>query len=133
MVNQLMAAIHLLAMGEAFALGTRCGADPELLYETIKASSGYSKMMDLRLPGFLLASSFTPGFKLDLMKKDVNLALESARALAVPLMLGGIAGQLFSAASAAGHGAEDFSAAAEYVAGLGRATLAKPARQGRPA
>ncbi len=133
MVNQLMAAIHLLAIGEAFALGTRCGADPELLYTTIKASSGYSKMMDLRLPGFLLESSFTPGFKLDLMKKDINLALESARALAVPLMLGGVAGQLFSAASAAGHGEEDFSAAAEYVAGLGRSTVAKPARQAQPA
>lgn len=124
MVNQLMAAIHLLAIGEAFALGRRCGADPNVLYSTIKASSGYSKMMDLRLPGFLLNGSFAPGFKLDLMKKDVNLALESARSLGIPLSLGNVAGELFAAASAA-HGAEDFSAAAEYVARLAHATLAQ--------
>ena len=116
MVNQLMAAVHLLAIGEAFSLGVKCGADPAMLYEVIKSSSGYSKMMDLRLPGFLLAGSFEPGFKLDLMKKDVNLAIDSARALGLPLALGGLAGQVFAAASAAGKGGDDFSAAAQFLA-----------------
>jgi 3-hydroxyisobutyrate dehydrogenase-like beta-hydroxyacid dehydrogenase len=123
MVNQLMAAINLLGMGEAFALGVRCGADPAVLYEVIRNASGQSRMADSRVPGFLLEGSFPPAFKLDLMKKDVNLAIESARALNVPLLLGGAAGQLFAAASAAGHGGEDFSAAAEFLAGLARATL----------
>src|SRR5262249_29706268 len=77
-VNQVMAAIHLLTIGEAFALGLNSGADPATLYEVIKNSSGYSKMMDLRLPGFLWQDSFKPGFKLDLITKDVNWALESA-------------------------------------------------------
>jgi 3-hydroxyisobutyrate dehydrogenase len=123
MVNQLMAAINLLAVGEGFALGVRCGADPAVLYEVVKNASGQSRMLDSRAPGFLLDGSFQPGFKLDLMKKDVNLALESARALNVPLLLGGAAGQLFAAASSAGHGGEDFSAAAEFLAALAGATL----------
>ena len=118
MVNQMMAAAHLLMIGEAFALGVRCGADPHTLYEVIKTSSGYSKMMDLRLPGFLLEGAFQPGFRLDLMKKDVNLAIDSGQALNVPLLLTSAAGQLFSAASAAGCGADDFSAAARYVGEL---------------
>jgi 3-hydroxyisobutyrate dehydrogenase-like beta-hydroxyacid dehydrogenase len=67
-----MAAPHLLTIGEAFALGVKCGADPQVLYEVIQVPSGYSKMMDLRLPGSLLAGRFEPGFKLDLMKKDIN-------------------------------------------------------------
>ncbi len=117
-VNQAMAAIHMLAIGEAFALGVRCGADPATLYSVIKESSGYSRMMDSRLPGFLLAGSFQPGFKLDLMKKDVNLALDSARAQSIPLMLTSVAGQVFSAASTAGKGNADFSAAAQFLAGL---------------
>jgi 3-hydroxyisobutyrate dehydrogenase-like beta-hydroxyacid dehydrogenase len=129
MVNQLMAAINLLGMGEAFALGVRCGADPAMLYQVVKNASGHSRMLDSRLPGFLLDGSFQPGFKLDLMKKDVNLALESARALNVPLLLGGAAGQLFAAASSAGHGEEDFSAAAEFLAGLARATLKRRQEQ----
>ena len=117
-VNQMMAAIHLLTIGEAFALGVKCGADPNTLYEVIKGSSGYSKMMDLRLPGFLFKGSFQPGFKLDLMKKDLNLALESAKAVGVPLHLASEAAQVFAAASAAGKGTEDFSAAAQFLASL---------------
>jgi 3-hydroxyisobutyrate dehydrogenase-like beta-hydroxyacid dehydrogenase len=118
MVNQMMAAAHVLMIGEAFALGVRCGADPKTMYDVIKSSSGYSKMMDLRLPGFLLDGSFRPGFRLDLMKKDVNLAVDSGRAMNVPLLITSAVGQLFSAASAAGKGDADFSAAAQYVADL---------------
>jgi len=118
MVNQMMAAVNLLTMAEAFALGVRCGADPNTMYDVIRDSSGYSRMMDARLRSFLLAGTFQPGFKLDLMKKDVNLALESAKALSVPVLLTSIAGQMFSAASLAGHGDEDFSAAAQFLASL---------------
>jgi len=118
MVNQMMAAAHLVMIGEAFALGVRCGADPGTLYEVIKTSSGYSRMMDLRLPGFLLEGTFQPGFRLDLMKKDVNLAVDSGQALNVPLLLTSAVGQVFAAASAAGKGDADFSAAAQYVADL---------------
>jgi 3-hydroxyisobutyrate dehydrogenase-like beta-hydroxyacid dehydrogenase len=118
MVNQMMAAAHLVMIGEAFALGVRCGADPSTLYDVIKTSSGYSKMMDLRLPGFLLDGKADPGFRLDLMKKDVNLAIDSGQALNVPLLLTSVVGQLFSAASTAGKGDADFSAAAQFVADL---------------
>ena len=116
MINQVMAAVHLLTIGEAFALGVKCGADPKVLYEVIKVSSGYSKMMDLRLPDFLLAGRFEPGFKLDLMKKDINLAVDSARAAGVPLTLTAEAARIFAAASAAGLGGADFSAAAQFLA-----------------
>jgi 3-hydroxyisobutyrate dehydrogenase-like beta-hydroxyacid dehydrogenase len=125
MVNQMMAAAHLLMIGEAFALGMRCGADPKTLYDVIKTSSGHSRMMDLRLPGFLLDGTFEPGFRLDLMKKDVNLAVDSGQALNVPLLLTSVVGQLFSAASAAGKGDADFSAAAQYVADLAGVRLSE--------
>jgi 3-hydroxyisobutyrate dehydrogenase-like beta-hydroxyacid dehydrogenase len=122
-VNQVLAAVHLLALGEAFALGVKCGADPKVLYEVIKTSSGYSKMMDLRLPGFLFDGSFQPGFRLDLMKKDVNLAVGCAQAAGMPLLFGGLAAQIFCAASAAGRGGEDFAAAADFLAQLAATRL----------
>lgn len=125
-VNQMMAALNLLAIGEAFAFGMRSGASPDTLYSVIKESSGYSKMMDLRLPGFLLAGSFQPGFKLDLMKKDVNLALDSARAQGIPLLLTATASQVFAAASMAGKGSADFSAAAQFLADLAGVQLSRP-------
>jgi 2-hydroxymethylglutarate dehydrogenase len=125
MVNQMMAAAHVLMIGEAFALGVRCGADPATLYEVIKTSSGHSRMMDLRLPGFLFEGAFQPGFRLDLMKKDVNLAVDSGQALNVPLLLTSAVGQLFAAASASGKGDADFSAAAQYVADLAGVRLSE--------
>jgi 3-hydroxyisobutyrate dehydrogenase-like beta-hydroxyacid dehydrogenase len=115
-VNQALAATHLLAIGEAFALGMRHGADPKVLYEVIKDSSGYSRMMDLRLPGFLLEGSFKPGFRLDLMKKDVDLALASAKEAGVSVPLASAVARIFAAASAAGQGSDDFAAAARFLA-----------------
>jgi 3-hydroxyisobutyrate dehydrogenase-like beta-hydroxyacid dehydrogenase len=122
----MMAAVHLMTIGEAFTLGVRCGANPATLYEVIKSSSGYSKMMDLRLPGFLLAGSFQAGFKLDLMKKDVNIALDSGRANGVPLLLASTVAQIFSAASAAGKGSEDYSCAAQFLADMVQVQLSQP-------
>lgn len=130
MVNQALAAIHLLAIGETFALGQKCGVDSATLYDVIKTSSGHSKMMDLRLPGFLLEGSFQPGFKLDLMKKDVGLAVESARALGIPLPMVSGAAQVFAAASAAGKGNEDFAAAAQFLAGLSGVELSQAKDRG---
>jgi 3-hydroxyisobutyrate dehydrogenase-like beta-hydroxyacid dehydrogenase len=126
-LNQALAAIHLLAIGEVFALGIRSGMEENLIYDVIKESSGHSRMMDLRLQKFLFPGSFEPGFKLDLMKKDVLLALGSARELGIPMLLTSSAAQLFTAASSAGYGNEDFSRAAEYLADLAGTTLKKGA------
>jgi 3-hydroxyisobutyrate dehydrogenase-like beta-hydroxyacid dehydrogenase len=122
-VNQVLAAVHLLVIGEAFALGVKCGADPKVLYEVIKTSSGYSKMMDLRLPGFLFEGSYKPGFRLDLMKKDVNLAVGCAQAVGAPVLFASLAAQVFAAASAAGRGSEDFAAAADFLTRLAASRL----------
>lgn len=116
MVNQQIAAINVLAIGEAFALGKKAGADPQVIYQVLKESSGYTRMMDLRIPGFLAEDRFEPGFKLDLMKKDVNLAVEMAMELNTPLTLGSAASQIFAAASSSGLGEKDFAAAAAYLA-----------------
>ena len=123
MVNQVMAGIHLLAMAEAFSLGVKCGADPKILYEVIKESSGYSRQMDLRLPGFLLEGKFEPGFKLDLMKKDISLAVDSGKSKDVPLLFTSLAAQIFAAASAAGLGEKDFAAAAQFLVDFAHAKL----------
>ena len=78
---------------------------------------------------------FEPGFRLDLMKKDVNLSLASALALNVPLLLGSLVGQLFAAASASGKGDADFAAAAAHVAGMAGVRLdetMQPGATGEP-
>ena len=122
-LNQALAAIHIAAIGEVFAFGVRCGMDEDVIYDVIRESSGHSRMMDLRLQKFLFSGSFEPGFKLDLMKKDILLAVDSAQAGNIPMLLTSSVAQLFSAASGAGYGKSDFSRAAEYIAALAGTTL----------
>jgi 3-hydroxyisobutyrate dehydrogenase-like beta-hydroxyacid dehydrogenase len=128
-INQSLAAIHLLAIGEAWALGIRGGANKNLIYDVVRESSGYSRMMDLRLQKFLFAGSFEPGFRLDLMKKDVLLAADAARESGTPMLLTSAAAQIFTAASAAGHGNADFSRAAEYLAELSQTSLTEGSKR----
>ena len=45
MINQHLAGIHIAAFGEAMALGTAAGADPNALYEVISNSAGSSWML----------------------------------------------------------------------------------------
>ncbi len=66
------------------------------------------------------------------MKKDVNLAVDSGQALNVPLLLTSVVGQLFAAASAAGKGDADFSAAAQFVADLAGVRLERNNRRSGP-
>jgi len=128
MVNQLMAAVHLAIIGEAFTLGVKSGADPATMAKVIRDSSGYSRMLDLRLESFILADTFVPGFKLDLMKKDVDLAVDASRALNVPLELGTAVAKMLGSASSAGMGDQDFSIAAKYLADRAGVKLSGGAR-----
>ena len=123
MINQIMSAVHMAIIGEAFVLARKAGADPKTTAYVIRESSGYSRMMDLRLEEFLLAGSFDPGFRLDLMLKDVNLAIDSGQELGVPMPVASAAAQLFTAASSTGLGQQDFSAVGSYIASTAGVTL----------
>lgn len=68
-----------------------------------------------------LLSGFAAG-----MKKDVDLAIESAKAQGVPLQLTTAVAQIFAAASAAGNGNADFAKAAQYLADKAGASLRQP-------
>jgi 3-hydroxyisobutyrate dehydrogenase-like beta-hydroxyacid dehydrogenase len=76
-INQMLAAIHMMAAAEAAALAEKLGIDASILKEVIGASSGASWMMANKLDG-LLKEQFEPGFKLDLMKKDIRIAVSEA-------------------------------------------------------
>jgi tagatose-1,6-bisphosphate aldolase non-catalytic subunit AgaZ/GatZ len=67
------------------------------------------------------------------MKKDVNLALDSARAQNTSLLLTSTVAQILTAASAAGMGGADFSAAAQFLAGIAGVDLSQAAGGGAAA
>ena len=122
MINQILVGINIMGIAEAFTLGVKLGADPKVLYEVIRASSGNSFLVDGRVPNYILKGDFDqPGFALNLLRKDVGLAMESAKMNSVPLFLAGQVFQYLSMASASGLGSKDMSSVIqlmEQVAGV---------------
>ena len=119
-INQVIGGTNLAMIGEALCLGVKAGADPEVMRQVIGVSSGNSNLFQVRVGDFLLADQYEPGFMLDLMKKDMGLAVELGKELNVPMPIGVAAYQMYALASRLGLGEKDFSAvckAAEHLSG----------------
>ena len=99
------------------------------MLEVIGTATGANALLKNWLPQSWLAGSQKPGFALDLLRKDVAAALDSGRALGVPMPATGLAYQLYTAASGEGHGADDYTTVAtlyERPAGVRVRTRTKP-------
>ncbi len=114
--NNLLLGISMIGVAEAMNLGAGLGIDPKILAGVINTSSGRCWSSDTYnpYPGVMenvpAARGYSGGFGADLMLKDLCLATEAARQSRQPLVLGGVAQQLYQMFSAAGAGAQDFSA-----------------------
>jgi 3-hydroxyisobutyrate dehydrogenase len=96
-VTNMLAAIHLWALGEGLALGTSAGLAVGPLFEAIKASCGNSYVAETEGPE-ILNGSYDYGFTFALQAKDANLAYELGREFGVPLAMGGLVEQLIARA-----------------------------------
>ncbi|MBT3603097.1 MAG: NAD(P)-dependent oxidoreductase [Candidatus Latescibacteria bacterium] len=121
--NQLLGGITMAAISEALTLGKKAGADPEVMRQVISVSTGSSRLFEARVADFLLTGDFTPGFMLDLMKKDIGIGVEMGRAMDVPVPIGAAAYQMYAAASSLGAGEEDFSAVSRAIEKLSGISL----------
>ena len=110
MINNMLLAVNMAAVAEAFVLGGKIGIDPVKMLEVVRESSGNSYALQAKMTDFVLARNFSPGFTVDLQQKDLELAVQSAKKNNIPLFMGTIAQQLYSHAQAAGFGKEDISA-----------------------
>ncbi|MCL6457221.1 MAG: NAD-binding protein [Gorillibacterium sp.] len=88
LINQLMVAIHTQAVSEAFALAKHMGLDLDLLFKILNQSFAQSRIMERHYTQFMVKESFTPGFALKLLAKDLNLVAEMATASGVNLQAG---------------------------------------------
>jgi len=113
--NQVIGGTILAVVSEALVMGVKAGADPEVLRQVIGVSSGNSNLFQARVGDFMLKDQFQPGFMLDLMKKDIGLALEIGKTLSVPMPVGAAAYQHYAAGTSMGVGREDFSAVCKAV------------------
>ena len=82
-INNLLSATHLLATAEGVLAGERFGLDPAVMVELINTSSGRSGSTDNKFPSFVLPGTYDSGFGMNLMVKDMRIAVDLARRLGV--------------------------------------------------
>jgi 3-hydroxyisobutyrate dehydrogenase-like beta-hydroxyacid dehydrogenase len=114
--NNLIAGATMAAVAESCAVATREGIDPRVLYELVTASTGDSRVLRTRFPlagvddAHPASKGFAPLFALDLIAKDLELALELAGAHGVDAAVARAALDAYREAQRDGTGALDYSA-----------------------
>ncbi len=114
LANQIIVALNIAAVGEAFVLAQKAGLDPQRLYEAIKDGLAGSRVLDAKAPR-ISARQFEPGFKIRLHQKDLKNVLETARRIQVPLPLTALVQQMFTALVADGKGDLDHGALVQFL------------------
>ncbi len=109
-INNLLLGLNMVAVAEAFVLGKKAGLDERVMYDIISNSSGASYALTAKYEKFFSVGNFDPGFMIDLMHKDMQLAVDLAKDLSMPLLNGTLAQQFFQIARAEGLGRKDISA-----------------------
>lgn len=116
LINQMLVGVHLTAALEAYAAGARAGVAPQVLQEIITTSTGDSFMFR-RVSRNLFAQDFAPGFKLDLLAKDLRLAAEMCEQTGVSHALADATRSVVTAAQEAGLGEQDVAIMATILPG----------------
>jgi 3-hydroxyisobutyrate dehydrogenase/2-hydroxy-3-oxopropionate reductase len=88
-------------------LATKGGIAPELMLDILNNSAAKSGLIAFKAP-FILARDFGTQFSTKWMAKDIGLALESAKAMDLPLPATALTEQMLRAAVARGWGEDDF-------------------------
>jgi 3-hydroxyisobutyrate dehydrogenase-like beta-hydroxyacid dehydrogenase len=123
-------AAQMLAFSEGVLLAERGGIDPGLAVRAMTGSAIGSPMLQARAP-LVLDLPEQAWFDVQLMHKDIRLALQAARASAVPLPAASAADSVLSQAEAMGYGHRDIAGLYQVLAGM-VAAPAVAARPGRP-
>lgn len=113
--NNMLLAIHMIGSCEALRMGVDNGLDPAVMSEIMMASSGRNWSLEVYnpYPGVMdtapASNDYQPGFMVDLMVKDLGLAMDTAATKGTSTPMGLLAARLYNAHAEGGNGRLDFS------------------------
>jgi 2-hydroxy-3-oxopropionate reductase len=113
LANQVIVALNIAAVSEAFMLSTKAGVDPVKVFDAIKGGLAGSTVMNAKIP-MILDGNFEPGFKIDLHIKDLDNALGTGKDVGAPLPLTAQVMEFLKTLHQDGLGQKDHSAIARY-------------------
>jgi 3-hydroxyisobutyrate dehydrogenase len=98
-LNNLVSAGGYLIGIEALLIGQRFGLDPTTMVDVLNASSGMNNSTQKKFKEYVLSRRFDAGFGLDLMVKDLSIALEVGRETTTPAPFSALCRELWLAAA----------------------------------
>ena len=127
--NQIIVALNIAAVAEALVFAAKAGADPARVRQALMGGFASSRVLEVHGER-MIKRTFAPGFRIALHQKDLNLALQGARALGVALPQTAMATQLMQTCAALGLAQADHSALVRALETLAQHELG-PAEQAR--
>ena len=124
LANQMIVALNIAAVSEAFTLATKAGVSPEAVFDAIKGGLAGSTVMNAKIP-MILHGNFKPGFRIDLHIKDLQNALDTAHDLHVGVPLTAGIMEIMQALTIDGEGNSDHSAVAKHYEKLAKVAIRK--------
>lgn len=124
--NQIIVALNIAAVSEALVFASKAGADPAKVRAALMGGFASSRILEVHGER-MVKRTFTPGFRISLHQKDLNLALQGAKALNVALPQTAGVAQLMQACAALGHGQADHSALVKALEALAQHPVAPDA------
>lgn len=113
--NNMLLAVHMIGTAEALQMGVDNGLDPKVLSDIMLQSSGRNWSLELYnpFPGVMesapASNDYNGGFQVDLMNKDLGLALQAALKSQSCTPMGALAKSLYAQHGRKGWGKKDFS------------------------
>ncbi|MCT7665454.1 2-hydroxy-3-oxopropionate reductase [Shinella kummerowiae] len=106
--NQIIVALTIEAVAEALVFASKAGADPARVREALMGGFASSRILEVH-GDRMVKRTFDPGFRISLHQKDLNLALQGAKALGVSLPNTASTQELFNQCAAHGDAGLDHS------------------------
>ena len=113
LANQIIVALNIAAVGEAFVLAKKAGVDPQKVFDAIKGGLAGSTVMNAKVP-LALEGNFKPGFRIELHIKDLQNALDTAHEVGVPVPLSAGVMEIMQALKVDGKAKDDHGGIIQY-------------------
>jgi 3-hydroxyisobutyrate dehydrogenase-like beta-hydroxyacid dehydrogenase len=114
LVTQYLGYTNFIAALEGMLVAAKAGIDLAVLARIVPVSAGQSRTFD-NIPRSVLTGAFTAGGTLDIVAKDIDLAVALAREVGAPATLGALASDVYKRARAQGWGGEGFPVVARIL------------------
>ena len=112
--NQIIVALNIQAVAEALLFASKAGADPAKVRQALMGGFASSRILEVHGER-MIKRTFAPGFRIELHQKDLNLAMQGAKALGVALPNTASTQQMMNACAAQGLAQMDHSALCQAV------------------